>query len=80
MSSWHTSLGQLARCDGTESLEDTLDVLLREVGVNGGDVDAVEVLGLLLDVVDHDLSLGHVARSADLDVPPRYDDPIHLKK
>lgn len=79
MFSWHGSLSQLARCDGAEGFEDALDVLLGEVRVDGGDVDAVEVLGLLLDVVDDHLSLRHVTRPSHFDVPPRYDDPIHLQ-
>lgn len=60
MLSRHGSLCQLAGCDGAERFEDALDVLLGEVRVDGGDVDAVEVLGLLLDVVDDDLGLRHV--------------------
>lgn len=38
------------------------NVVLCELGVDGGDVDAVVLLGLLLDLVDDGLRLRHVGR------------------
>ena len=79
MSSGHRSLSQFARRDLSERLEDTLDVVLRQVWVNGGDVDPVVVLRLLRYVVDHDLSLRHVARAAHFYVAAGNYDSVHLK-
>ena len=67
-----------ARGDRAERFEDTLHVGLAELGVDGGQVDAVVGLGLLGELIDDGLRLGHVARPADLDVAPAQEHAVHL--
>ena len=74
----HAGLCQLAVFDWPERLEYRLDVVLRQVRVDGGDVNAVVVLGLLDDLVDDLLGLGHIRGPAHLDVAAGDDDPVHL--
>ena len=53
VSSRDSSLVEFACLDGAEGLENALNVLLRQILVDGGDVNAVVVFGLLFDVLDN---------------------------
>ena len=52
--------GQRARLDASEGLKHTLDVLVREVGVDRRNVDAVEGTRLLCQLVNDGLRLTDV--------------------
>ena len=69
-----------ARFDGTKGLEHALNVLFAQVGMNGGDVDAVVVLGVLRELIDDGLCLWHVTGPSDFDIPSAEERTVHLVK
>ena len=78
VSSGCSSHCQFTRSYGPEGFKDALDVFLCQIRMDGGNEDAVVLLRLLRDVVNHHLSLRHVAGPANFNVATGNDNAVHL--